>query len=1024
MDEKTISALGDFLKEDQRVVNCINSLIGVDLCTLDNLVVEVIAKGKEYQNALEIIKNDFSSQIYNLDYKNDYNQYLNLNSSFFLKKFIGKKKLFKKVMAYCRNPKSYGISDLPKVYEALRTVNELEPTLLEKMAMYQIAFGNPTSYEIKNFDFVKFENRYSNSKELINKYSKIFSIQELSVLINKTQSFSLKKKDDVLEAMNNLYENGKEMEKIGFDFSLCTKYEVGCERLLELLSKLTDRIDYLPNWCSLLSTINEVKSHNLSFIIDLIDEDHCALSNLEFVYKKSIFGHIINSTISGDENGSFNSIELKHHVERYKELIGKFKELTIKETAARVSALMPSINDNSPASSQQGILNKAVKNKCRGKAIRQLFEEVPSILTKLFPVFLMSPISCAQYLSPDMPKFDIVIFDEASQMPTSEAIGAIARGKSLIVVGDSKQMPPTAFFQSKGADDLNGDLDDQDSILDDCDVIGMPSRCLNWHYRSKHESLIRFSNAKFYGNNLVTFPSPNDMVTKVSFINTKGVYGGKRATNEIEAKAIVKEVERRLRSPELRDKSIGIVTFSSVQQEMIDDLLQDFFARHKDLEKINLESKEPIIVKNLENIQGDERDIILFSVCYGPDKSGNMYYRFGPINNNGGEKRLNVAVSRARYEMMVFASFEPEILAKMKTESRGAQELYNFLKYAKYGSDSLVLPNGSAIETRIGFEKNIANELIERGYQVNVDVGKSSFRVDIGVINPDNKNEYILGILCDSYSYESALTSKDRNIIQPNALDLLGWNLIRIWSFDYLDNRKQVIQDICERIEDIRANPEKYKHTTIENPQLDIEFETKEVEQVNYSKPYVSYNKVHDIYYNGYDDIYTKQQIIREILALEAPISEEVLRNRFANAMGVTRAGNRIQDDMRRCLTMVGAKKNKNFAGDKFFYWRADQCDSNGKLIELQYYRIGGDKPRAMDDVPKEEILVAIKEVLTNDGPMFKEELKRYVAHVFEIKAVGSKVDKAIDDCVACYISKGELIMIDNNSRVALKTQG
>ena len=729
-------------------------------------------------------------------------------------------------------------------------------------------------------------------------------------------------------------------------------------------------------------------------------------------------------SISGDESGSFNSIELKHHVDYYKELIEKFKELTVKETAARVSALMPSINENSPASSQQGILNKAVKNKCRGKAIRQLFGEVPDILTRLFPVFLMSPISCAQYLSPDMPKFDIVIFDEASQMPTSEAIGAIARGKSLIVVGDSKQMPPTAFFQSKGTDDLDSDLDDQQSILDDCDVIGMPSRCLNWHYRSKHESLIRFSNAKFYGNNLVTFPSPNDMVTKVSFVNAKGVYGGKRATNEIEAKAIIKEVERRLKSPELRKRSIGIVTFSSVQQDMVDDLLQDFFAKHKDLEKINLESKEPIIVKNLENIQGDERDVILFSVCYGPDKTGVMHYRFGPINNSGGEKRLNVAVSRARYEMIIFASFEPELLANMKTESRGAQELYNFLKYAKYGADALIVPNGSAIETRVGFEKHIALSLEEKGYQVNVDVGKSSFRVDIGVINPDNKDEYILGILCDSYSYESALTSKDRNIVQPNALDLLGWNLIRVWSFDYLDNPKQVIQEICQRIEDIRIHPENYKHTAQENQQLEIEFETKEIEQVNYSKPYITYNKVHNIYGSGYDDIYAKQQIVREILDIEAPISEEVLRNRFANAMGVTRAGNRIQDDMRRCLSMIGAKKNKNFAGDKFFYWRADQCDASGKLIELQYYRIGGDKPRAMDDVPKEEILVAIKEVLTNDGPMFKEELKRYVARVFDIKAVGSKVDKAIDDCVACYISKGELIMIDNNSRVALKSQG
>ena len=360
-------------------------------------------------------------------------------------------------------------------------------------------------------------------------------------------------------------------------------------------------------------------------------------------------------------------------METYKNLIDRFSLNIIKETAAKVSAHTPLINDKSPISSEQGKLNRAVKNKCRGKSIRHLFEETQHILTKLFPVFLMSPISCAQYLSPDMPKFDIVIFDEASQMPTSEAVGAISRGNSLIVVGDSKQMPPTAFFKSKGSDEEYVDLGDQQSILDDCDVIGMPSRSLLWHYRSRHESLIRFSNAKFYQNKLTTFPSPNDMLSKVSFRKVDGVYGGTKATNEKEAKAIVAEIGRRLSSPELRKKSIGVVTFSSVQQEVVEDLLQDFFAEHKDLELINAENPEPIIVKNLENIQGDERDVILFSVCYGPDKEGKMYYRFGPINNAGGEKRLNVAVSRARYEMIVFASFEPELLSAMKTDSRGAQ---------------------------------------------------------------------------------------------------------------------------------------------------------------------------------------------------------------------------------------------------------------------------------------------------------------------------------------------------------------
>jgi len=1014
LNESTLTALGEFLQDDQAIVNCISSLIGTDICTLNPLVSSTIEKGKQYQKSLQHLKTDFSTAIYDLNYEDDQIEFENLQHAFFLKKISGQKKLLKKIKSMCKNPKKYKVSDLPRIYSALKNINESEKELLPHMTQYQVAFGNPNGYDIKSFDFNNFEERYTTTKQLIEKYAKVFDNNALSTLISKTQSFSLKGKNVVLDAMKNMAAISSILEKeVGFDFSICNRYGIDCEKLLEMTNRWVDRIDYLPNWCSLLSVIKELENHNLGFIIDFVAKTGDITSNLEFIYKKAIYNHIINKAICGDESGSFNSAELKHHIDYYKDLIERFKELTIKETAARVSARMPSINMNSPSSSQQGILNKAVKNGCRGKAIRQLFAEVPNILTRIFPVFLMSPISCAQYLSSDMPKFDIVIFDEASQMPTCEAIGAIARGKSLIVVGDSKQMPPTAFFQTKSSDNLDSDLDDQESILDDCDVIGMPSRCLNWHYRSKHESLIRFSNTKFYGNNLITFPSPNDMVSKVSFVNTKGIYGGKRATNEIEAKAIIKEVERRLKSPELRKRSIGIVTFSSVQQEMVDDLLQDFFIKHKDLEKQNLESKEPIIVKNLENIQGDERDIILFSICYGPEASGVMHYRFGPINNNGGEKRLNVAVSRARYEMIVFASFEPELLANMKSESRGAQELYNFLKYAKYGADALIVPNGNAIENKVGFEKQIAKKLEEKGYKVNIDVGRSSFRVDVGVVNPDNKDEYILGILCDSYSYENALTSRDRNIVQPNALDLLGWNLMRIWSFDYLDNPKQVIQDICKRIEDIRMHPENYKHSVQENPQMNIEFETKELEQVNYSKPYSIYSKVYD----AYIDINAKQQIIREIMELEAPISEEILRNRFANAIGLTRAGQTTQSEMKQCLSKIGAKKNTNYSKTKVFYWRNDQTTN------LEFYRLGGDKPRAMDDVPKEEIIVAIKEVLINYGPIFKEELKRYVAKVFDIKAVGRKVDEAIDDCISCYIEREYLIMIDNNSRVALKSQ-
>ena len=261
----------------------------------------------------------------------------------------------------------------------------------------------------------------------------------------------------------------------------------------------------------------------------------------------------------------------------------------------------------------------------------------------------MSPISVAQYIDVKNFKFDLIIFDEASQIPTCEAIVAIARGNNVIVVGDPKQMPPTNFFSSNNIDEENIEKEDLESILDDCLALSLPSKHLLWHYRSKHESLITFSNSQFYDNSLLTFPSPDDLITKVKFVHIPGYYDrGKSRQNSFEARAVVDEIVKRLSDPELSKKSIGVVTFSSVQQILIDDMLTEAFKLRPDLEIEANERTEPVFIKNLENVQGDERDVILFSVGYGPDKDNKVNLNFGPLNRDGGWRRLNVAVSRAR----------------------------------------------------------------------------------------------------------------------------------------------------------------------------------------------------------------------------------------------------------------------------------------------------------------------------------------------------------------------------------------
>ncbi|MDE7373663.1 MAG: DUF3320 domain-containing protein, partial [Clostridia bacterium] len=287
---------------------------------------------------------------------------------------------------------------------------------------------------------------------------------------------------------------------------------------------------------------------------------------------------------------------------------------------------------------------------------------------------------------------------------------------------------------------------------------------------------------------------------------------------------------------------------------------------------------------------------------------------------------------------------------------------------------------------------------------------------DIGVVDPENENRYLLGVIIDSYTYEGATTSRDRNVIQPSVLRSLNWNLMRIWSFDYYDNPEKVINEIVAQIEDIKANPDAYAVKEEEPQHVEIEFESKAAEKVNYSKPYVVYDEVHSVSASSDYKYYAEcMEIVKDIMSLEAPISADVLYNRFANAIGLTRSGTRTRETVIRSLERIGAKKSYNLKKTKEFFWL------NGQSVNMTNYRVGGLKPRDMDDVPKEEIFVAIKEALTNHGAISISELKSCVAECFGIKAVRNKVSEAIDDALEFYIRRDVLVMIDAGTRVALR---
>ncbi|MBH0236464.1 DUF3320 domain-containing protein [Methylobrevis albus] len=448
-----------------------------------------------------------------------------------------------------------------------------------------------------------------------------------------------------------------------------------------------------------------------------------------------------------------------------------------------------------PRNSELGLLRHQMELQRPSQTIRDMIGRMPQSFPKLAPCMLMSPLSIAQYLPSNQALFDVVIFDEASQITTWDAVGAIARARQTIIVGDPKQLPPTNFFgrNEEEGDEVADHEKDLESILDEAKASGIPVRDLRWHYRSRSESLIAFSNHHYYENRLVTFPSPA-VDDKAVFLRkvANGVYDrGKSRTNRIEAEAVAREAVTRMKGwlalPEKSRPTLGVITFNSQQQSLILDLLDA--ARRDDpaLEWFFAEERiEPAIVKNLENVQGDERDVILFSITFAKDAAGKLAMDFGALNRSGGERRLNVAVTRARQELLVFSGITADLIDPSRTKAVAVRHLKTFLDYAERGAIALPAEDrGSVGGFESPFEEAVAAELARRGWDVVPQIGISGFRVDLGVRHPDLPGAYLAGIECDGATYHGSATARDRDKVREQVLRGLGWNILRVWSTDW-----------------------------------------------------------------------------------------------------------------------------------------------------------------------------------------------------------------------------------------------
>ncbi|MGA1285537.1 MAG: AAA domain-containing protein, partial [Prochlorothrix sp.] len=399
---------------------------------------------------------------------------------------------------------------------------------------------------------------------------------------------------------------------------------------------------------------------------------------------------------------------------------------------------------------------------------------------------------------------DLVIIDEASQMRPEEALGALARAQQLVIVGDPQQLPPTEFFKAQLDEDLeNEDTEeadlDSESILDMAMKVFYPARRLKWHYRSRHESLIAFSNREFYDNSLTIFPAPRQNFAVEYHYVEAGAYRDRANMPEVQAvaAAVVDFVEQ---YPHL---SLGVVTLNQKQQELLIDELDSLFARNPALEEYRTQKEatlEPFFVKNLENVQGDERDVIFISTVYGPTEPGGaVMQRFGPINSKNGHRRLNVLFTRAKERITIFSSMKPSDIRDGR--HRGVSILRDYLTYAQTQRLQTGVVTGR--EPDSDFEVFVADRLRERGYEVVPQVGVSGYFIDLAIVNPHHPGTYLVGVECDGATYHSSKAARDRDRLRQQVLERLGWKLYRIWSTDWFANPDHEIQKLVNFLQSL-----------------------------------------------------------------------------------------------------------------------------------------------------------------------------------------------------------------------------
>lgn len=805
-------------------------------------------------------------------------------------------------------------------------------------------------------------------------------------------------------------------------FGVADNENVPLQQCSDRLGSWITNAEQLSKWVSYRDRADKARASGMSAFVDHLEDGrlvtNVASSSFEMAYHEAILAELIRANPElGRFDGNLHARQVREFANLDRERI---KAASLEVVRAHHRRIPPRDGGIGPV----GILRGEMAKRSRHMPIRQLMQKAGPAVQALKPVMMMSPLSVAQFLTPGKLTFDLLVMDEASQIQPVDALGAIARARQVVVVGDERQLPPTKFFSKMtgGAEDDNDEdgaqVADIESILGLFTARGLPERMLRWHYRSRHQSLIAVSNSQFYQNRLFIVPSPYTaeagMGLRFHHV-ADGVFdSGGTSVNAVEARVVAEAVLRHAKShPE---QSLGVATFSVSQRRAIQDEIELLRRLNPETEEFfHAHPAEPFFVKNLENVQGDERDVIMISVGYAKNAQGYMAMRFGPLGAQGGERRLNVLISRAKRRCEVFASITDEDIDLERGKGAGILAFKLFLHYARTGRLSIAQATDREMESV--FEEQVASALQKRGYQVHPQVGIAGFFIDLAVSDVERPGRYLIGIECDGASYHSSRSARDRDRLRQAVLEDHGWIIHRIWSTDWFQRPQEQLERVINAIEAAKTElDERSERGSASGRAVNVEIVTVdrgEITEVGLSDvvpeaqfsgaAYVEATLTRPGPYELHETpVGRMADLVSQVVQVESPVHVDEVVARIRDAFSLQRAGARIQAAIEQGIDRAIVQRGIQREGS-FLSIPEAEVSVRDRANALS---LGLRKP---DALPPAELKVGILKIVAENFGGTDDEIVTSLARMLGFKATSTQLRTVISNIISLMVDDGLL---------------